>query len=47
MAPLEAAIALAKVDPVSMGVEQHLDLDVAGSLQQAFQEEPVVAEGSP
>ncbi len=45
LAPLGAAVALAKLDTVAVGVEQDLDLDMAGAGQQALEDEPIVAEG--
>ena len=45
VAALERAVALAEVDAVPVGIEQDLDLDVAGALGQPLEDEPVVAEG--
>ena len=48
MAPLDRAVALAEVDAVAVGVEQDLDLDVAPALDEALEDQPVVAErGAP
>ena len=44
VAPLGRAVALAEVDAVPMGVEQHLDLDVARAFDEALEDQPVVAE---
>ncbi len=45
VAPLGAAVALAQVDAVALGVEEHLDLDVPRPYQEALQDEPIVTEG--
>src|SRR4029079_16601493 len=44
VAALDRAVAFAEVDPVSVAVAQHLELDVARTLDQPLQDEPVVAE---
>ena len=44
MAPLDRAVPLAEVDAVAVGVEQDLDLDVAWPLEEALEDEAVVAE---
>jgi hypothetical protein len=44
VAPLERAIALAEMDTVAVSIEQHLDLDVAGTLEESLEDQPVVAE---
>ena len=46
MAPLDRALALAQVDHVAVAVAQHLDLDVAGALDQAFDVDFGAAEGA-
>ena len=43
--PLDRAVALAEVDAVAVGVEQHLDLDVARPLEEALEDQAAVAEG--
>ena len=45
MAPLDRAVALAEVDAVAVAVEQDLDLDVPGALEEPLEDEPVVVEG--
>ena len=45
VAPLERAVALAEVDAVAVGVEQDLDLDVARTLEEALEDQSLVAEG--
>ena len=45
VAPLDRAVALAEVDAVAVAVEQDLDLDVAGALEEPLEDEPVVVEG--
>ena len=47
MAALERAVALAEVDALPVRIEQDLDLDVAGTLDQALEDEALVAEGGP
>ena len=44
MAALDRAIAFAEVDAVAVAIEQDLDLDVARALDQALEDQPVVAE---
>src|SRR6185503_15707565 len=44
VAALDRAVALAEMDAVAVAVEQELDLDVARSLDQPLEDEPVVAE---
>ena len=46
MAALDGAVAFTEVDRVAEGVSQHLDLDVAGVLHGALEEEAAVAEGA-
>ena len=43
---LGRAVALAQVDPVPVPVEQDLDLHVARAVQQALQDQAIVAEGA-
>ena len=45
--PLEAALALAEIDDRARPVAGHLDLDVPGPLDEAFDVEIVTAEGAP
>jgi hypothetical protein len=45
--PLDRAVAFAEVDAVAMRVEQDLDLDVAAALDQALEDQPLVAECRP
>ena len=45
--PLEAALALAEVDDPARPVAGHLDLDVPGPLDEAFDVESVTAKGAP
>ena len=45
MAPLQRAVSLAEVDAVPVPIEQDLDLDVAGTLEESLEDEAVVAEG--
>ncbi len=47
MTALDRAVALAEVDAVAGGVEEDLDLHMAGSLEEALEDQPVVAEGGP
>ena len=42
---LDRTVAFAELDARPVGIEQHLDLDVAAALDQPFEDEPVVAEG--
>ena len=44
MASLERTIPLAEVDALSVGIEEDLDLDVACTLDEALQDEALVAE---
>ena len=44
--PLQAALALAEVDDVAVGVGQHLDLDVPRCGDEPFHQQRVVAEGT-
>ena len=44
MAALERTVAFAQVDPVPVGIEQDLGLDMAGAFRQALQDQPVIAE---
>jgi hypothetical protein len=44
VSPLDRAIALAEVDAVAEGVEQHLDLDVARPLEEALEDQAAIAE---
>src|SRR5207244_363362 len=44
MAPLHRALSLAEVDPVALRVNVHLDLDVAGVLNELLQEKVGVHE---
>ena len=46
MAALDRAVALAEVDAVAVRVEQDLDLDVAGALDEPLEDQPVVAEAA-
>ena len=41
MAPLDAAVALAEMDPAAVAIDRDLDLDVAGLVQPALQVERV------
>ena len=45
MAALDRAVALAEVDARAVAIEQDLDLDVARAVDEALEDEPVVAEG--
>ena len=45
MTALERAVALAEVDARAVCVEQDLDLDVARALDEALEDEAIVAEG--
>ena len=45
VAALDRAVALAEVDPRAVAIEQDLDLDVARADHEAFEDEPVIAEG--
>ena len=42
---LDRAVALAQMDAMPVAVEEDLDLDVPGALDQAFEDQPLVAEG--
>ena len=42
--PLDRAIALAEMDAIAVSIEQDLDLDVPRPLDEALEDEPVVAE---
>ncbi len=44
MPALDRAVALAELDAVAGGIEEDLDLDVPGALDEPLEDEPVVAE---
>ena len=44
VAPLGRTVAFAEVDAVPMGIEQDLDLDVPGALDQSLEDDPLVTE---
>src|SRR4029077_18744917 len=46
MATLGRAVALAEVDAVALPIEEHLDLDVARTLDEALEDQARVAEGA-
>ena len=44
--PLDRAVTFAELHAGPMGIEQHLDLDVAAAFEEALQDQPVIAERS-
>src|SRR5262249_15780696 len=47
VAALDAAVALAEMDPAAIAVDRHLDLDVPGLVEPALEVQRVVAERGP